>query len=203
MRRLVAAGVALTAIVVILVLANGSSSRRPVTVPDVVGKSYAEGVEAIKDAGFRVASVDPARCSELRSIPSEAVVVARIRRGGTFVQGGVDAVPSGTKLSLDAGVAQAGTTACLADTPKKIDWGPIVGVSWVIGAVLASVYAGRDMRRRGENGGVWGLIVFLLFPLGVLLWFVVRENKPVIPGTGVQMRRDAEAHSPFESSDRG
>lgn len=203
MRRIAAAGVALAVIVVILILASGEPIQPRVTVPDVVGMTYAEGVKAVKDAGFKVRSVDPARCPALQGISSEAVVVSRIRRDDTGLQGGLDTAPRGTKIALDAGVANAGTTDCLAATPSKIDWGPIVGVLWITSAVLAAVYAGRDMRRRGENGGIWGLIVFLLFPLGVLLWLAVRADKPVIPGAGIKMRRDAESFSPFESSDRG
>lgn len=203
MRRIVAAFFAFAAIIVVLVLVNGDSTQTLVTVPDVVGKTYDEGIAALEESGFRVVTVGPGCYSGFESLAPGSMVVSRIRRGDTGVQGGFDTAPRGTELGLDAGVVGAGTTVCLAATPKRLDWAPIVGLLWGTGALVSSFLAGRDMRRRGENGGVWGIIVFLLFPFGVLLWFVVRENKPVISAAGAEMRRDAEAFSPFESSDRG
>ncbi|MGH2728702.1 MAG: PASTA domain-containing protein [Actinomycetota bacterium] len=202
MRRMWAAAVALAAIAVIAVIGVVSGgSNEPVKVPDVVGRPYEEAAAMLKASGFRVERVDQTCIKNFALFPEKSRVVSRIRRGGTGVQGGFDTAPRGAKLALDIGI-EPGSVECLVPD-GRIDTNTIVGLLWLGGASILGVLAGRDMRRRGERGGVWGIIVFLTFPFGVLLWLVVRADKPVIPGAAEQMRRDAEAFSPFESSDRG
>jgi hypothetical protein len=201
MRRIGSAVVAVIAVGTIVTLSVvGGGSNEPVTVPDVVGKPYTEATRALTSAGFRVVSVNPACLGAFEGFPAESVVVSRIRRGDTGVQGGVDTAPRGEKLALDTGVVGSGSISCVATTGGNVEWRMLLGALWVSGALILSVVAGRDMRRRGERGGVWGAIVFFLFPLGLLLWLVVRADKPLRPGTDAALRRDAETFSPFPPS---
>lgn len=202
MRRIGAAVVAVIAVGTIVILSmSGGGSKEPVTVPDVVGMPYTEATRALASAGFRVVAVNVGCLDAAQGMPAGSIVASRIRRGGTFVQGGIDTAPRGEKLALDSGVVGSGTSSCLAGTTGgDVEWRMLLGLLWLSGALILSVVAGRDMRRRGERGGVWGAIVFFLFPLGVLFWIVVRADKPLQPGTDADLRHDAETFSPFPPS---
>lgn len=41
---------------------------------------------------------------------------------------------------------------------------------------------GRDAQRHGQPGGVWALVTFFTFPLGLVAWLVVRAllSRPTV-----------------------
>lgn len=45
--------------------------------------------------------------------------------------------------------------------------------------ILAALWAHRDAQSRGMEGIVWGLIVFFLHILGLIIYLIVRTNHPV------------------------
>ena len=44
--------------------------------------------------------------------------------------------------------------------------------------IAITVWAYRDAQARGENGVLWAVIVFFLGLIGLVIWLVVRSNKP-------------------------
>jgi hypothetical protein len=51
---------------------------------------------------------------------------------------------------------------------------------WIIIAILIAVWVYRDAERRGENGGLWLILVILTGWIGLIIWLVVRSGKPII-----------------------
>ena len=58
------------------------------------------------------------------------------------------------------------------------------GLLYAFGALLLlvaiPVAIARDMRRRGRQGWSYGLLTFLLFPVGVAAWLIDRHRFPVV-----------------------
>ena len=46
--------------------------------------------------------------------------------------------------------------------------------------IAVTVWTYRDAQARGENGILWAVIVFFLGLIGLVIWLVVRSNKPRI-----------------------
>ena len=44
--------------------------------------------------------------------------------------------------------------------------------------IAVTVWAYRDAQARGENGVLWAVIVFFLGLIGLVIWLIVRSNKP-------------------------
>ena len=44
--------------------------------------------------------------------------------------------------------------------------------------IAVTVWTYRDAQARGENGVLWAVIVFFLGLIGLVIWLVVRSNKP-------------------------
>jgi hypothetical protein len=47
----------------------------------------------------------------------------------------------------------------------------------LLGPPILAFVAAADMSRRGERGWLYGLLVFFLFPIGLIAWFVGRSNR--------------------------
>ena len=54
------------------------------------------------------------------------------------------------------------------------------GVVWFVVAILIAVWVYRDAEKRGENGALWLIIVLIAGIIGLIIWLVVRGDKPVI-----------------------
>ena len=52
-------------------------------------------------------------------------------------------------------------------------WGPVAALLLLM-IVTAAVLVSRDMSGRGRTGWVYGLLVLVIPPLGLLVWAVVR-----------------------------
>lgn len=46
--------------------------------------------------------------------------------------------------------------------------------------ILVALHAARDMDSRGQNGWLYALLVLFAFPVGVILWLILRQDKPVL-----------------------
>ena len=46
-------------------------------------------------------------------------------------------------------------------------------------ALIFCTIVARDMDRRGQDGRVYGLLTFLLLPIGLVVWVVQRSRHPV------------------------
>lgn len=58
------------------------------------------------------------------------------------------------------------------------------GIGCLFGLVMLGVWIAitvwtyRDAQARGENGVLWAVIVFFLGLIGLVIWLIVRSNKP-------------------------
>ncbi len=62
-----------------------------------------------------------------------------------------------------------------AEALARLAVGVLVLASWVVAATMVA----RDMHRRGLRGWPYGVLVFLLWPVGVPLWLFVRSRHPL------------------------
>ena len=53
-------------------------------------------------------------------------------------------------------------------------------VLWFVVAILIAVWVYRDAEKRGENGALWLIIVLITGLIGLIIWLIVRGDKPVI-----------------------
>lgn len=53
-------------------------------------------------------------------------------------------------------------------------------VIWFVVAILIAVWVYRDAEKRGENGALWLIIVLIAGIIGLIIWLIVRGDKPVI-----------------------
>jgi len=58
----------------------------------------------------------------------------------------------------------------------------IIGISvgWFVVAILIAVWVYRDAEKRGENGALWLIIVLITGIIGLIIWLIIRGDKPVI-----------------------
>jgi len=54
-----------------------------------------------------------------------------------------------------------------------------IAVLWFVVAILIAVWVYRDAEKRGENGALWLIIVLITGILGLIIWLIVRGDKPV------------------------
>jgi len=47
--------------------------------------------------------------------------------------------------------------------------------------ILIAIYMYKDANKRGESGVLWGIIGFFLSIIGLIIWLIVRKDKPVQP----------------------
>jgi hypothetical protein len=69
---------------------------------------------------------------------------------------------------------------CSAPDHRSVTAGWVAFGLWAVSAVLC-IYAGRDMERRGQSGGLWGGVVLFGGPLGIIVWRMVRTRLPLVP----------------------
>ena len=55
-----------------------------------------------------------------------------------------------------------------------------IGVIWFVVAILIAVWVYRDAEKRGESGALWLLIVLITGIIGLIIWLIVRRDKPEI-----------------------
>jgi len=84
-----------------------------------------------------------------------------------------------------AAVASAQYDDYYGDTPMD-DWGAALGlgalsglccffifIPFIIGLLIA-IWVYKDAEKRGKSGVLWLLLVWLTFPIGLIIWLVVR-----------------------------
>ena len=58
------------------------------------------------------------------------------------------------------------------------------GLVYALAALLLLVWVpvlvARDMRRRGRSGWSYGVLTFLLFPVGLAAWLIDRRRFPIV-----------------------
>ena len=55
-----------------------------------------------------------------------------------------------------------------------------IGVLWFVVAILIAVWVYRDAEKRGESGALWLLIVLITGIIGLIIWLIIRRDKPEI-----------------------
>ena len=50
---------------------------------------------------------------------------------------------------------------------------------WIIIAILIAVWVYRDAEKRGESGALWLIIVLITGIIGLIIWLIIRRDKPV------------------------
>ncbi|MFX1521688.1 MAG: zinc ribbon domain-containing protein [Promethearchaeota archaeon] len=56
---------------------------------------------------------------------------------------------------------------------------PFMAVIFIV-AILLAVWVYRDAEKRGESGILWLIIVLITGIIGLIIWLIVRGDKPVI-----------------------
>ena len=54
-----------------------------------------------------------------------------------------------------------------------------IAVIWFVVAILIAVWVYRDAEKRGESGALWLIIVLVTGIIGLIIWLIVRGDKPV------------------------
>jgi hypothetical protein len=54
-----------------------------------------------------------------------------------------------------------------------------IAVLWFVVAILIAVWVYRDAEKRGESGALWLIIVLVTGIIGLIIWLIVRGDKPV------------------------
>ncbi len=55
-------------------------------------------------------------------------------------------------------------------------------LAFPLGLIFCTIVA-RDMDERGLDGRIYGLVTFLVFPIGLIVWLVQRAKHPVVDAT--------------------
>jgi uncharacterized membrane protein YoaK (UPF0700 family) len=58
-------------------------------------------------------------------------------------------------------------------------FGLAIAVVWFIVAILIAVWVYRDAEKRGESGVLWLIIVLITGIIGLIIWLIIRRDKPV------------------------
>ena len=53
-------------------------------------------------------------------------------------------------------------------------------IAWFIIAILIAVWVYRDAEKRGESGVLWLIIVLITGIIGLIIWLIIRRDKPVV-----------------------
>ena len=53
-------------------------------------------------------------------------------------------------------------------------------VVWFVVAILIAVWVYRDAEKRGESGALWLIIVLITGIIGLIIWLIIRGDKPEI-----------------------
>ncbi len=55
-----------------------------------------------------------------------------------------------------------------------------IAVVWFVVAILIAVWVYRDAESRGESGALWLIIVLVTGIIGLIIWLIVRGDKPKV-----------------------
>ncbi|MFX1521035.1 MAG: hypothetical protein ACFFCD_14050 [Promethearchaeota archaeon] len=58
-------------------------------------------------------------------------------------------------------------------------WG-VFAIIWFIIAILIAVWVYRDAEKRGESGVLWLIVVLITGIIGLIIWLIIRRDKPVV-----------------------
>jgi len=53
-------------------------------------------------------------------------------------------------------------------------------IAWFIIAILIAVWVYRDAEKRGESGALWLIIVLITGIIGLIIWLIIRRDKPIV-----------------------
>ncbi|WP_287582362.1 hypothetical protein [Candidatus Borrarchaeum sp.] len=56
--------------------------------------------------------------------------------------------------------------------------GPII--IWIVIAIVVAVWVYKDAESRGESGVLWLIIVLIAGIIGLIIWLIIRRDKPVV-----------------------
>jgi hypothetical protein len=70
----------------------------------------------------------------------------------------------------------------------------IMFVIWI----LIAVWVYRDAKERGMSGGVWVLVVLLLGIIGLIVYLVVRTDKPAYPQGAYYQQQPGYYQQPYQ-----
>ena len=95
------------------------------------------------------------------------------------------------------------STIATAQTPYDMpEWGFLAAgacliwvILWFIIWILVAIWVYRDAEKRGKSGVLWLIVVILLGLVGLIIWLVVRGEKPApsrnCPNCGRAIPEDA------------
>lgn len=50
---------------------------------------------------------------------------------------------------------------------------------WFVIALVLAIWVYKDAEMKGENGGFWLILVILTGWIGLIVWLIIRSNKPI------------------------
>ena len=65
--------------------------------------------------------------------------------------------------------------------------------------LLIGIWVYKDAEKRGKSGALWFIIVWITFPIGLIIWFIVR---PPIGGPQTTINQTIQQNYQQQSSDR-
>lgn len=154
------------------------------TVPSVIGQRLDEATRILESSGLKMKRLGPScfptRGDEDLSPETLFVIAQRPQPGSAGTLG------SAVRVAVQHRevVGDLTTASSCGQFPEESTGAgarSILLIFLVLPFILAFA-AASDMTKRGERGWIWGLIVLLLFPIGILFWLIARKDKPVIPG---------------------
>lgn len=68
----------------------------------------------------------------------------------------------------------------MSDAVQAVLISSLVTGAALTGLALLARTVGRDMDARGQIGWAWAALAVVFFPIGVIVWIVVRDRFPVV-----------------------
>jgi len=56
--------------------------------------------------------------------------------------------------------------------------GPVI--IWLLFAIVIAVWVYKDAESRGESGVLWLIIALIAGIIGLIIWLIIRRDKPVV-----------------------
>jgi hypothetical protein len=172
--RKLSKAIALCALVGVLALVGSWNlwPRPSVRVPTVVGMELRQAQIAIQDAGLKP-KVEGYDCLApgLRSPQIRKAVIAQ-RPDARAHKGSV------VELGIGVVGIEGDLQSCWNGYARDLGRDARSILLFCVPLVFAFV-AAYDMGRRGQRGWLWGLFLFFLFPVGLVVWLWVRRSLPL------------------------